>query len=69
MESWYRDFFDCFLGRLSAAKLGYLAPKYCKKGIIQVAWVVEFLNQDIKGLLDDFPRDIRASFERIAGLI
>ena len=34
-----------------------------------MAWIVEFLNQDIKGLLDDFPRDIRASFERIAGLI
>jgi len=27
------------------------------------------LNEDIKGLLDDLPRDIRASFERIAGLI
>ena len=27
------------------------------------------MNEDIKGLLDDLPRDIRASFERIAGLI
>jgi phage-related protein len=34
-----------------------------------MAWVVEFLNEDIKGLLDDLPRDIRAGFERIAGLI
>ena len=34
-----------------------------------MGWVVEFLNEDIKGLLDDLPRDIRASFERIAGLI
>jgi phage-related protein len=34
-----------------------------------MTWVVEFLNEDIKGLLDALPRDIRASFERIAGLI
>ena len=34
-----------------------------------MTWVVEFLNQDIKTLLDALPRDIRASFERIAGLI
>ena len=32
-------------------------------------WIVEFLNGDIQALLDALPRDIRASFERIAGLI
>ena len=34
-----------------------------------MTWVVEFLNEDMKRLFDAFPVDIRASFERIAGLI
>lgn len=33
------------------------------------AWVVEFLNADVKALLDAMPLDIRASFERIVELI
>lgn len=32
-------------------------------------WVVEFLDEEVKALLYSMPLDIRASFERIAGLI
>jgi phage-related protein len=34
-----------------------------------MAWVVEFLNEDVKESLDSFPLDIRARFERIVELI
>lgn len=34
-----------------------------------MAWSVEFLNGDVVRELDAFPIDIRASFERIVGLI
>lgn len=44
--------------------------EHCKKGIIKaMAWVVEFLNEDIQALLDRLPLDVRASFQRIAELI
>ena len=43
---------------------------YCKKGIMQeVTWSVEFLDEKIRKALDDFPLDIRASFQRIVELI
>jgi phage-related protein len=46
------------------------AHKHCKKGIIKkMAWLVEFLNEEVKEALDDFPLDIRASFQRIVELI
>jgi phage-related protein len=32
-------------------------------------WVVEFLNEKVKESLDEFPMDIRASFQRIVELI
>src|SRR5271165_4524718 len=32
-------------------------------------WLVEFLNEKVKQALDDFPVDIRASFQRIVELI
>ena len=32
-------------------------------------WVVEFLNDKVKESLDEFPLDIRASFQRIVELI
>ncbi len=32
-------------------------------------WSVEFLNQEVKATLSDFPLDIRASFERIVHMI
>lgn len=32
-------------------------------------WTVEFLDEEVKALLYSMPLDIRASFERIAGLI
>jgi phage-related protein len=32
-------------------------------------WSLEFLDEAVKGSLHAFPLDIRASFERIAGLI
>lgn len=32
-------------------------------------WRVEFLDEDVKATLGDFPTDIRASFERIVTLI
>ncbi len=32
-------------------------------------WIVGFLDEQVKASLDAFPRDIRASFERIAELI
>jgi phage-related protein len=34
-----------------------------------MTWVVEFLNEKVKESLDDFPLDIRASFQRIVELI
>lgn len=34
-----------------------------------MAWVVGFLNEDVKASLDAFPLDIRANFQRIAELI
>jgi phage-related protein len=34
-----------------------------------MAWVVEFLNEDVKESLDEFPLEIRASFQRIVELI
>ena len=34
-----------------------------------MAWVVEFLNEDVKESLDGFPLDIRARFQRIVELI
>jgi phage-related protein len=34
-----------------------------------VAWTVEFLRAEVVRELDAFPADIRASFERIVGLI
>jgi len=34
-----------------------------------MAWVVEFLNDEVKELLNEFPLDIRASFQRIVELI
>ncbi len=37
--------------------------EYCKKGILgDMAWVVGFLNEDVKASLDVLPLDIRASF-------
>jgi phage-related protein len=45
-------------------------PLYCKKGIIgKLAWSVEFLNEEVREALDDFPPDMRASFQRIVELI
>jgi phage-related protein len=32
-------------------------------------WSVEFLDDEVKAALDALPRDIRAAFERIVGLI
>lgn len=44
--------------------------EYCKKGILgDMAWVVGFLNEDVKASLDVLPLDIRASFQRISELI
>ncbi len=34
-----------------------------------MTWVVEFLNEKVKESLDEFPLDIRASFQRIVELI
>ncbi len=34
-----------------------------------MAWIVEFLNEDVKKSLDDLHLDIRASFQRIVELI
>jgi phage-related protein len=34
-----------------------------------MAWSVEFLNEEVREALDDFPPDIRASFQRIVELI
>jgi phage-related protein len=34
-----------------------------------MAWLVEFLNEEVQASLDAFPLDIRASFQRIAELI
>jgi phage-related protein len=34
-----------------------------------MAWVVEFLNDEVKEALDELPLDIRASFQRIVELI
>jgi phage-related protein len=43
---------------------------YCKKGIMyEMTWSVEFLNEEVREALDDFPPDIRASFQRIVELI
>jgi hypothetical protein len=35
----------------------------------ETAWSVEFLNEEVRKALDDFPFDIRASFQRIVELI
>jgi phage-related protein len=40
-----------------------------KRYNLRMAWVVEFLNEEVKASLDAFPLDIRASFQRIAELI
>jgi phage-related protein len=37
--------------------------------MIGMAWSVEFLDDEVKAALDALPRDIRAAFERIVGLI
>jgi phage-related protein len=34
-----------------------------------MAWVVEFLNEDVEALFEAFPEDIQASFKRIVRLI
>jgi hypothetical protein len=34
-----------------------------------MAWSVEFLDENVREALDDFPLDIRASFQRIVELI
>jgi hypothetical protein len=34
-----------------------------------VAWIVGFLNEDVKALLYSLPLDIQASFQRISELI
>jgi phage-related protein len=34
-----------------------------------MAWLVEFFNEEVKEALDEFPLDIRASFQRIVELI
>jgi phage-related protein len=34
-----------------------------------MAWIVEFLDEQVKAQLDAFPLDIRASFQRIVELI
>lgn len=34
-----------------------------------MAWLVEFLSEEVKASLDAFPLDIRASFQRITELI
>ena len=34
-----------------------------------MAWVVEFLNEDVEALFEGLPEDIQASFKRIARLI
>jgi phage-related protein len=34
-----------------------------------MVWTVEFLNEEVKALLDAFPMDVRASFQRIVELI
>jgi phage-related protein len=35
----------------------------------EMAWSVEFLDEKVREALDDFPLDIRASFQRIVELI
>jgi phage-related protein len=35
----------------------------------EMAWIVEFLDEEVKASLDAFPLDIRASFQRIVELI
>jgi phage-related protein len=35
----------------------------------EMTWSVEFLNEEVREALDDFPPDIRASFQRIVELI
>jgi len=42
---------------------------HCKKGILLCDVVVVFLNAEVKGELDAMPGDVRASFERIVGLV
>jgi phage-related protein len=34
-----------------------------------MAWIVEYLDEDVKTLMDALPQDIQASFERIVRLI
>jgi phage-related protein len=34
-----------------------------------MSWIVEFLDEDVKALLDALPLDIRANFQRIVELI
>src|SRR5580704_6815012 len=35
----------------------------------EMAWIVEFLDEEVKASLDAFPLDIRTSFQRIVELI
>jgi hypothetical protein len=35
----------------------------------EMAWSVEFLNEEVREVLDQFPLDTRASFQRIVELI
>jgi phage-related protein len=34
-----------------------------------MSWAVEYLDDEVKAALDAMPRDIRAAFERIVGII
>jgi len=46
--------------------------QYCKNGIFLIGvamWTAEFLHDEVKALPYMLPLDIRASLERIAGLI
>jgi phage-related protein len=36
---------------------------------LRVSWVVEFFNEEVEAALEDLPKDVRASFERIVHLI
>ena len=40
-----------------------------KKVYCHVTWSFVFLNAEVKGELDALPADVRASFERIVGLV
>lgn len=64
-------FWQAQVGHSSLApRASSLFSKHCKKGILgDMAWVVGFLNEDVKASLDALPSDIRASFQRISELI